>query len=380
MKWNDILQLSLWLTVAMVVQSAAAIGAGDVGIKQVDFLMLSSSLLPEADFQLSARSGTVPFTVRFDASLSRNAQEYEWFFGDDATTAQGVQVEHTYTEAGIYSIILRVRSGKHEDYVHTYIQADTNQAITDVPGYNPSDSLNFFKRNRQYIQNELYYLGVSKMLDYVSLDDIRATLIFSWPVKESVLYAKYSYDSEGRPKQALYGGYVALNFNTGEAHTFDSRALSIAQTRAITADAHHVIYGLRHGEVYIVNTLTGKEEVMFMPDIEGDADRMYDTLNLAVNPEGTEVTFVLHNIVTDGPGGIVSELPHYVISLPITARNQTLASVEPLITIPFGTEEFREFHTNQIVWWKDRWYVLMAAKSLEHKRLEDAERLEESEK
>lgn len=83
--------------------------------------MLSSSLLPEADFQLSARSGTVPFTVRFDASLSRNAQEYEWFFGDDATTAQGVQVEHTYTEAGIYSIILRVKSGEHEDYVHTYI-------------------------------------------------------------------------------------------------------------------------------------------------------------------------------------------------------------------------------------------------------------------
>jgi len=52
-------------------------------------------------------SGTVPFTVSFDASESQG-QTYQWDFGDGSTATGQIQ-SHTYTNPGTYAVVLTVK-------------------------------------------------------------------------------------------------------------------------------------------------------------------------------------------------------------------------------------------------------------------------------
>jgi len=67
---------------------------------------------PEADFDVTPGiTGTVPFTVVFDASKStdnRGIASYSWDFGDGSSTGSGIIVEHTYNTVGTYNVILTV--------------------------------------------------------------------------------------------------------------------------------------------------------------------------------------------------------------------------------------------------------------------------------
>jgi len=67
---------------------------------------------PVADFDVTpGTTGTVPFTVVFDASKStdnRGIASYSWDFGDGSTTGSGIIVEHTYNTVGTYNVILTV--------------------------------------------------------------------------------------------------------------------------------------------------------------------------------------------------------------------------------------------------------------------------------
>ena len=72
---------------------------------------------PTANIQVTpGTTGTVPFTVAFDASGSAVSSEsdcscsitsYGWSFGD-GSTGTGIAVTHTYDDAGIYIVILTV--------------------------------------------------------------------------------------------------------------------------------------------------------------------------------------------------------------------------------------------------------------------------------
>lgn len=79
---------------------------------------------PIAAITAAPLSGGVPLTVQFDGSGSRDPDgkitQYLWDFGDGAT-ASGVKVSHTYTQAGLYPVILTVKDDHGSTAVATVI-------------------------------------------------------------------------------------------------------------------------------------------------------------------------------------------------------------------------------------------------------------------
>ena len=80
------------------------------------FLVINSLLaacigpppLPQADFEASITSGPAPLTVIF-SNKSRNADEFQWDFGDGDTATSGAieeSVVHEYTKVGIHEVTL----------------------------------------------------------------------------------------------------------------------------------------------------------------------------------------------------------------------------------------------------------------------------------
>ena len=91
-----------------------------------------SSDKPDADFDANDRKGTAPFKVEFDNDSDGNYDDCKWSFGDGDTSRDCDDVDHTYDEAGEYTVKLRVRgpngedTKKREDYITVYekVQAD----------------------------------------------------------------------------------------------------------------------------------------------------------------------------------------------------------------------------------------------------------------
>lgn len=79
---------------------------------------------PIAAITAAPISGGVPLTVQFDGSGSRDPDgkiiEYLWDFGD-GSTGSGAQVSHTYTQAGLYPVILTVKDDRGSTAVATVI-------------------------------------------------------------------------------------------------------------------------------------------------------------------------------------------------------------------------------------------------------------------
>ncbi len=79
---------------------------------------------PIAAITAAPISGGVPLTVQFDGSGSRDPDgkiiEYLWDFGDGSTDS-GAKVSHTYTQAGLYPVILTVKDDRGSTAVATVI-------------------------------------------------------------------------------------------------------------------------------------------------------------------------------------------------------------------------------------------------------------------
>lgn len=76
---------------------------------------LNGNRPPDAAIITSSNGGPAPQPISFDASQSADPDgkimEYEWNFGD-GTSADGMQVEHTYTKIGDYEVSLKVMDDK----------------------------------------------------------------------------------------------------------------------------------------------------------------------------------------------------------------------------------------------------------------------------
>ena|GEM_PF-1614527 len=92
---------------------------------------------PNADFDVTpGLTGTVPFTVTFDASGSTDAESgiasYSWDFGDGYTES-GIIVGHTYDTVGTYNVILTVTDYfGNEGYTTESIQVNYFTDITII--------------------------------------------------------------------------------------------------------------------------------------------------------------------------------------------------------------------------------------------------------
>jgi PKD repeat protein len=76
-----------------------------------------ASTIPRAEFVATPRYAYPPLEVTFDASASSSPNgsivSYAWEFGDGAS-GSGVTATHTYTEKGVYTVVLTVTDSAGE--------------------------------------------------------------------------------------------------------------------------------------------------------------------------------------------------------------------------------------------------------------------------
>jgi|GEM_PF-1609935 len=91
---------------------------------------------PKASFSISSRKGPAPFTVRFDASASKdkngNIVSYDWNFGDGNTGA-GKITSHKYQAPGTYTAVLTVKND----------HGATNSASKTIVAYDSTPKASF---------------------------------------------------------------------------------------------------------------------------------------------------------------------------------------------------------------------------------------------
>jgi serine protease len=79
---------------------------------------------PQAQFSVSTDIGSFPLSVQFDASASTDTNgtivQYAWQFGD-GTTGNGSSVQHTYNEAGSYTVVLTVTDNSNLSATHSRV-------------------------------------------------------------------------------------------------------------------------------------------------------------------------------------------------------------------------------------------------------------------
>ncbi len=93
---------------AYTVRLTATGPGGTAFAEKTAYITVVASQAPEADFYGVPRSGTTPLVVRFFPILSGgDVATYEWDFGDGATSSAAYP-EHTYVQAGAFTVALRV--------------------------------------------------------------------------------------------------------------------------------------------------------------------------------------------------------------------------------------------------------------------------------
>jgi len=81
---------------------------GESDQTSIGSIEVSSPLPPDIDFSASPNSGTMPLNVSFTSIVNGVGPfSYEWNFGDNSTGIESQPV-HTYNNAGIYDVILKV--------------------------------------------------------------------------------------------------------------------------------------------------------------------------------------------------------------------------------------------------------------------------------
>jgi len=89
-----------------IILTAAGVGECK-NTMQKSITVTAAPCVAAAKIKATPASGTVPFTVSFDASESQG-QTYQWNFGDGSTATGQIQ-SHTYTNPGTYAVVLTVK-------------------------------------------------------------------------------------------------------------------------------------------------------------------------------------------------------------------------------------------------------------------------------
>jgi PKD repeat protein len=99
---------------------------------------------PSAKFVKDTKTGYLPLPVNFDASASHDLDgvivNYQWDFGD-GSTATGVQANHTFATAGVYTVTLTVTddagdSAQHSQKIQAFSASDPQRmALNQIALY-----------------------------------------------------------------------------------------------------------------------------------------------------------------------------------------------------------------------------------------------------
>ena len=345
-------------TLASIFNLGLASG-NNIGISQAQFdnieVQAQNEPPQETTFTVSTLMGTAPLSVQFSVDNVTNA-EYSWSFGD-GSTAVGTEVEHVFATPGPYPVVLAVSSAGKTIYKHQFVEALSQIPVQAIPPiHREEDPLSFNRANNIFNLNLIRGLGIESLLDYEQIENIGGVLAVSAPDKNAVLYSKSVFKEDGSLK-SFTNDYVAVNLTTGEKYSIDDVDGSFDATGiTISSDAKYIAYGNRNGEVYLYNTQTTQEKLIFETDL--DYSNYFDILVPKFSPDNTELAFLADDIVSTGPGdprdlSNLDSLASYVIRLSIDESKKTLATAEIVETIEIGTTDV---HT--LVWWNGKVIVL----------------------
>ncbi len=144
----------------------------------------------EADFSVSAASGTAPLTVQFQDASVESTSGYFWDFGDGSKSYEQ-NPSHTYTEPGTYTVVLTIDGYEctREDVitVTTPVSAQTCQAEYALAGR--ADSKDTLAALRSFRDNVLAKTPLGSMvtrLYYRHTDEIIALMQADPALKDAV--------------------------------------------------------------------------------------------------------------------------------------------------------------------------------------------------
>ena len=86
-------------------------GLSDTDIVNISVSSITGNTAPVAVASADTTSGSAPLTINFDASDSSDdnaIDSFTWNFGDGSVNGSGIETSHTYTEEGVYEVILTV--------------------------------------------------------------------------------------------------------------------------------------------------------------------------------------------------------------------------------------------------------------------------------
>jgi len=140
-KWNDIGKYPFTEGKTYKVTMVAAPGKVTTCADAVRFVKVDP---PAAEFSADRFRGPAPMTVRFLNHTGGEADTWHWDFGDGTTSTED-SPSHTYTKAGVYTVMLTA-SGKHGvdtrmRYSYIDVKAKSTENVYVFDGYGGNDYL-----------------------------------------------------------------------------------------------------------------------------------------------------------------------------------------------------------------------------------------------
>ena len=214
-----------------VTLTANGVGGSAQITKQVLIQKSSQSQLPTANFTFTG-AGTAPTNVKF-TNTSINATTYAWDFGD-GTTSTVASPNHTYTQGGSFSVILKATNAAGNNQITKIVNITapptkvsiTKLVVTDMPFVDGSGASwdfgsgpdVFFKITNQ--ANTVLIDGTSARITDVTASALPLTWTFTTPFEitdfaSSRYVDLYDYDTLDPDDYIGYVRFTMNNYTSG---------------------------------------------------------------------------------------------------------------------------------------------------------------------
>ncbi|MBN9294578.1 MAG: choice-of-anchor L domain-containing protein [Flavobacteriia bacterium] len=139
----------------------AVTGTSSFGCTGTSYVTITVLSGPDANFTPSVTTGEAPLEVVFE-NTSINAVSYIWNFGNgQSSTSSNLNVSSTYSETGIYEVILVASNGECKDTAKATISVTAPGILIHVP--------NVFTPNGDNVNDEFYIGTTNAKTVYVEI-------------------------------------------------------------------------------------------------------------------------------------------------------------------------------------------------------------------
>ncbi len=172
-------------------------------------------LIPVAAFSADVTNIDQGTTVEFTDQSTQNPISWEWNFGDGSTTSTDQNPEHMYTNAGSYTVILKVsnENGYASEMKDNYITVnEVAQTVTDIDG-NVYQTIAIGNQVWMTENLKVTRLPAGTEMVYIN-EDYQWSLLNNNNTDKAYCYYNNNANSESETYGALYTWAAAMNGST----------------------------------------------------------------------------------------------------------------------------------------------------------------------